>query len=266
VRFPTLLFLAAACATRVPPSGLPPADGPAVWRVGVVVGSGDRLVSEVYTLIAAPKRSGIWAFSTEAAEGTWEERDAVLEWDSTNPRPDDPWPLLLQHAVSGVPAAIRFDALGRPQQLAEADAWRRAARSAMERLDLPAQARASADALLDPVGIVRDLQRSLPGVPPDDTPWRREEQVAGILVDRVETCERRRAGPRTTYRCEGTLEPHPTVAARLFDATSHTTLVVDARGLVQLDTSYEATMVVLDASGTVPLDRPIAGRRQVVRQ
>jgi hypothetical protein len=261
-----LAALAAACAGRAAPGPAPSPREPTVWVVGVVTGSGGRLIAESYTLRAVPRGGGVWAFMTDHASGTIEEGAAALTWDSADPRPEDPWPLVVQHAISSVPAQIQLDDRGRPERLVDPEAWERAARASIADRGLPEQARSSIGPLLDPEGVVRDLRRTLPGLPPDDGPWVRDEQVAGLVVRRTEQCAVELEGRRRAWRCEGTLASLGDVAAKLFDGTSTTRLVIDARGLVELTSTYEATLVYVDATGQRAVDRPVAGRRQVLRR
>jgi len=260
------LIVLIGCTGRAKPEILVDPRRDTTWRVGVIAGSGDRTVTDIYTLRALPRPGGSWAFLTDDAEGTWEEGAGALSWSSAEPRPEDPWPIVLQHTISTVPAQIVLDATGRPDHFVDADAWRRAARSAVATLDLPPQASSSVEPLLDPQGLLRDLRRSLPGLPPAEGDWVREEPIAGLVVRRIERCTASRENGRSIYRCAGTLEPVEAVAALLHETRSTTVITLDHRGLVELDTGYDATLVYLDPSGERALDRAIAGQRKVVRQ
>lgn len=262
--FAFALFLAGC--TKARPLALPDAREVSLYKVGVVAASGSRTVTGVYTVRAVPKGRNTFAFVTEHGEGTWEEGSAGLTWDSASPKRIDPWPLTLQHAISTVPAEIEVDESGRLLALRSPEAWSRAARAAIESTDVPPQARASAEALVDPDGVVRDLRRSFPGRPATGASWERTETLAGLEVTRIETCAESQQDRRTTWSCEGTLQGPTDGNARLVDGTSRTVVVVDARGLVEMTAAYTGTLVVLSPDGRQALDRPIAGKRMVVRQ
>ena len=157
-----LLLLLVGCA-KSPPRALPDAAAPTVYKVGVVAASGSRTVTGVYTVRAIPRSRTSWSFVTDHGEGTWEEGTASLAWNSASPTRIDPWPLTLQHAISTVPAEVEVDEMGRLTAMRAEDSWARAARAAVESTDVPPQAQASAEALIDPKGVVRDLRRSFPG-------------------------------------------------------------------------------------------------------
>lgn len=270
VRRASLLLLMIGCSGRDLPSTAPTADEPTRYRVGVVTGSGDRTTTDVYTLRVVPVDRSVWAFVTEAAEGTWEAGAAALSWSSQDPRPEDPWPIVMQHAVSSVPARIVLDDEGRPVRFADPDPWRRAARAAILDRELPEQALAASEALLDPDGVVRDLQRSFPGAPPVHEDWTREERIAGLVVVRRESCTVDERLRQRIYTCEGVIEDaqaeaQSQAAARIFASQSTTVLTLDRHGLVELDSRYSGTLVYVDATGERAQDRPIAGLRRVVR-
>jgi hypothetical protein len=266
VRALLVVALTVACAGRAAPRPTPSPRAVTTWRIGVVTGSAGRTTTEVYTLDAVPRPGGAWAFATRATEGTIEEGAAAIQWSSEDPRPEDPWPLVVQYAISSVPAPIVFDPSGRPERLVDPSAWRDAARAAVAARDLPEQAGSSVEPLLDADGLIRDLQRTFPGQPPADGAWVRDETIAGLTVRRIETCTASEAGGAVTWTCAGTLEPLGDRAGRLFDAETTTTLTLDRHGLVTLDSRYVATLVRLDATGERAFDVPVAGRRQVVRQ
>ncbi|MFT7518757.1 MAG: hypothetical protein ACI9MC_000889 [Kiritimatiellia bacterium] len=257
-------LLIAAC-TKVPPAALPSQAGPATYRVGVAVASGNRSVTSVYTLQVAPVGDDTWSFATIHTEGSVETAHSALTYNSARPTSADPWPLTLQHAISTVPAAVRLDDSGRPAELLKADAWRSAGRIAAEKTELPTQAKQSATSLLDTHGYLRDLCRNFPGTPPVDSTWTREEDVAGLPVRRIETCTQIEEGRVTTWTCEGHIEGPTEGGSRLVDAKSTTTLRVDKHGMIDLHTTYEGTLVRMSLDGERVLDSPVAGQRKVVR-
>jgi hypothetical protein len=259
-----LALVLSACASG-PLEALPDDRRPSTYRVGVAAASGDRTVTSIYTLRVVPRRDDVWAFTTTDAEGSWEEGAAAITWDSDQPQGSDPWPITLQHAISSIPAPIQMGPRGAPERLVDPETWRSAARQALEDTDLPPAAVASGASLVDPEGVVRDLRRNFPGLPPEEGPWIRDETIAGVSARRVEACRRERSRGRTTWTCQGRVEGPTEGAARLVDATSSTTLVVDRRGLSSLEYSYDGTLVVLAPDGQQALDRAVAGRRKVVR-
>lgn len=257
--------LALACA-RHPPTAMPDDKGPRNYKVGVATGNGDALATSITTLRVVPRGGAVFAFMTEHAEGTWEEGAAAMVYDSATPKGTDPWPITLQHAVASVPAPIRIGPAGQLQTFEQQDAWKNAAKAAIAAADLPDQATLSAQTLLDPDGVLRDLRRNFPGTPAVDQAWVREETVAGLPARRVETCSAQADGAMTTWSCEGTLEGPKEGTARLMDGISSTVLTVDKSGLRDLDLTYEGTLVFLAPDGREVLHRPIYGRRRVVRQ
>ncbi|MFK7931497.1 MAG: hypothetical protein AB8H79_25180 [Myxococcota bacterium] len=263
--FSCLIALAVACAPKGPPSAAPDASGAQRYKVGVVAANGGAVVTSITTFEAEPRGEGVWAFRTAQAEGTWEEGTVAMTWNSANPTAADPWPVTLQHAVATVFAAVRLDERGAPHQLLDQARWKAEARDAMGKTGLPAQASVGAAALLDADGILRDLRRNFPGTPNGAGAWVRPERLAGLPATRLETCTQARAKGVTTWTCSGRVEGPREGSARLVDATSTTQLVIDRKGLVQLDTEYSGTLVFLAPDGKRVIDRPIAGRRQVLR-
>ncbi|MBW1878278.1 MAG: hypothetical protein JRJ84_07955 [Deltaproteobacteria bacterium] len=262
----TVLALAAATAcARVPPDAMLPRSGTSLYDVVVAAASGERTVTSVYLLEVVPGAERVWTIRTVHTEGTWEETGGAFAFDSGDPRPEDPWPLLLQHAVASVPAVVQFTDDGVPVGLEEEEGWRMASLKAMQALDLPSQAMASGEALLDPRGLVRDLQRNFPGMPPEGV-WVRDESIAGLPSQRIESCEATTEGRRAVWRCEGEVEGPKVGPARLHLMVSSSVVVMDKHGLVSLEGTYSGTLVMLDESGTDLVDRPVAGRRLVVRR
>jgi len=258
------LVVAMGCA-KVPPDTVLPRNGISLYDVAVVAASGQRTLTAVYLLEAVPDDEGVWTIRTLHTEGTWEEGGEKLSYDSDAPAPEDPWPLSLQHAVASVPALVRFTEDGVPVGLVEEEGWRLASLKAMQALELPSQAMASGEALLDPGGLVRDLQRNFPGMPPEGV-WVRDESIAGLPSQRIESCEATAEGRRRVWRCTGEVEGPKAGPARLHQMETSTQVVMDRRGLVSLEGTYSGTLVMLDESGTNVVDRPVAGRRLVVRR
>jgi hypothetical protein len=262
------VFLAIAVVTacaRVPPDTALPRSEASLYDVAVAVASGERTVTSVYLLEVVPDGDRVWTVRTVHTEGTWEEGGESFTFDSDEPRPEDPWPLSLQHAVASVPAAVRFTEDGVPVGLVEEEGWRMAGLKAMQALQLPSQAMSAGDALLDPGGLVRDLQRNFPGMPPEGM-WVRDESIVGLPSQRIESCEATTERRRAVWRCEGEVEGPKTGSARLHQVESSSVVVMDGRGLLSLEGTFSGTVVMLDESGTDLVDRPVAGRRLVVRR
>ncbi len=256
----------AACA-KGPLGALPDPDGPRVYKIGVATAQGDAVATSITTLRVIPRGEAVYAFFTERSEGSWERGAAAMTYDSTTPRGTDPWPITMQHAVATVPAPIRVDPQsGALLSFEQREVWSSAARSAIKAADLPDEALLSAESLVDPDGVLRDLRRNFPGTPVVEGRWEREESIAGLNTRRVETCERQAEKRSVTYTCNGHLEGPREGQARLVDGTSKTVMTLDRDGLVDLDLTYEGTLVLLSPDGKQALDRPVFGRRQVVRQ
>ncbi|MEQ1505584.1 MAG: hypothetical protein ABMB14_25345, partial [Myxococcota bacterium] len=184
-------------------------------------------------------------------------------FDSASPTSADPWPLTLQHLVASVPAVVEL-VDGRPTRLADPDGWTEAAKSAVYGSTLPVEALASGAQLVDPEGLVADLARPFPGVPPaDGGAWVRADDLAGIPVTRTETCT---ATGGSSWSCVGTATPDPEVGARLFEVETRTELSADRRGWLAIESRYTATLVTLAPGGRGVDDRPVSGIRRVERR
>lgn len=236
---------------------LPPEGRASRYEVAVATAVADRAATSIHTLELEPLDDRVWTVRTVRTEGTWEDGPQQIRFDSQDPRVTDPWPLTLQHAVASVPAAVRFSPDGVPAELVAPDAWRDRARRTLQALDLPPQALASGESLLDPAGLLRDLKRTFTGMP--EAQWVREETVAGVTARRVESCTPEGRG----WRCVGRVEAE---GGLLHDTRSETRLVFDGRGLVELESSYAGTLLLVGSDGVVRADRPVAGRRWVVRR
>jgi len=259
-----LSLLALAGCVHAASVAQPPAIASSTYDVAVAQASADRMVTTVYSLELVPDGRNVWTVRTLHTAGTWEEARDTLTFDSDHPDPAAPWPLLLHHAVASVPAAIQFSPDGSPVGMLEEKGWRMAGMDALTGLDLPPEALKAGEQLLDPAGLVRDLQRTFPGTPPVGM-WSRQEPIAGLPAQRVERCTRQRSGGEVTWHCDGHVEAK-TERARLYDTVSESVIVVDARGLKSLEGTYSGTLLLADARGDTVIDRPIAGRRLVERR
>jgi len=258
-----LILLVAACVKTFPAG--PSVRGLSEYDVAVVAASGPRQLSALYSLEITPATDTAWVFRTVRGEGTWEEGGKPLSFDSDKPSRSDPWPLRLQHVVSSVPAVVVVDASGAPMELVDPDGWSADVRRALYDTDLPVEAMRSGEALVDPVGMVADLRRSFPGRPPSEE-WVRHGRVAGLQVERRESCTETREGRVQVFRCDGTVRGPDDGSARLHDVTTWTELRLDRHGMASLEEGYSGTLVMMAPDESGVLDRPIAGRRLVERR
>ena len=258
----TLVLLLLACAR---PLATAPPQGEAVYDVAVLAASGTRVISSVYSLEVSGEGAGVYTFTTLHSEGSWEEGAEAVFFDSNVPRPSDPWPLVLQHAISTVPVALRFEG-GAPSAMVDEEGWKAAGLQAvnaeMVKRDLPEQARTTGLQLLDPGGVLRDLRRNFPGNPPEGA-WSRAVSIAGVPARVTQTCEPQ--GPRRVV-CRGTAQGPTEGATRLHEVDVVTDITSDGQGLVSLEHTYSGTLVLYDPGQERVLDRPIAGKRLVQRR
>lgn len=242
----------------------PPADAlgrrAATWEVDVLVAAGDRSIEAHYTLRSERAGGDRWRLSTVRTAGTWTDANGAQAFDSAVPSPADPWPLTLQHAISEVPVEVRVER-GRPVALADPAAWQEAARAAVYAAPVPGAALASGEALVDPEGLLDDLARTFPGLPPAAGPWVRAERIAGVDAVRTETCAADGAG----WRCEGVAEAAEGSSGKLFEVGTTTEVRVEGRDVVAVTSRYSGTLVTLAPGGGGVEDQPIAGIRSVRR-
>ncbi len=258
-----ILIVLAGCA-KIPPAGPSPRNA-ALYDVVVAVASAERQLESVYELEVEPAFDGVWIFTTTRSHGSWEEGGALATFDSEEPSKSDPWPVTLQHAISGVPTAFELEEGGAAVALMDPKQWKKDALGAIYRLDLPVEAMVAGEALLHPQGLVADLVRNFPGTPPEGE-WRRNERIAGLTAARVEQCTPSRRGGLEIWQCAGTVEGPEEGPARLHEVASTTMIEVDRHGLKRLETTYSGTLVMLGPAGQGVLDRPIAGKRLVQRR
>lgn len=232
----------------------------------MAVASSERSLAALYELRSDRRDDHVWSFWTVRTEGTWEEPGKRSSFDSAAPTDADPWPLTLQHLVASVPAEVRMGPAGAPEALVDPDGWTTAARAAVYGSTLPVEALAGAEPLFDPTGVVEDLARSFPGVPPEDGAWDRTERIAGVAAHRVEQCAVEIDGPNRTWDCRGAVVGPSGGPARLHEVESWTRMVADRDGLRSLDAGYQGTLVMVGPDGRTVFDRPIAGRRRVERR
>lgn len=240
-----------------------PAARATTYDVVVASGIGDRTIASRVAL-EVRTHGGAAIVRTIHTEGRWDEHDRTLTFDSDALTDRDPWFLRMQHVVATVPARIALTPEGAPDRLDDPSGWTRAVRAKIYASDVPTQALHIAEALIDPAGLVQDLRRSFPGTPTND-PWIRTERIGGVDATRIERCVARREGREHVWTCEGTAEGPTEGSGRLHDVTTRTTLRVDRRGVVELESSWSGTLVVLAQDGAHVLDHPVAERRLVRR-
>lgn len=245
------------------PSGLTFGKGGVEYDVVVAVASSSQTITSVYTLSVQPASGSTLIFRTLDSEGTWEQGGTTLHFDAATPRASDPWPLILQHAISSVPVRIEMKD-GRPFRVLDEEAWRGDVLSALDALPLPEEARQSGQAMVDPDGVIRDLLRTFPGVPSPGH-WEREERIAGVLGTRSEVCESG-DGEGLRISCEGRAVARRGGSAHLHEVRTSTSFMFDRRGLLEMESQYDGTLVVAGTQQGQVLDRPIAGRRLVMRK
>jgi hypothetical protein len=232
-----------------------PLPDSAVYRVGAVMGSAERVLTSEIEVAVEHAGGKHWTFAVRRSLTTVEGGE-TWRFDSAAPQPTDPWPVSQQHAIAAVPVRILVDALGRPSAVAD-PGWQETALAALAALPLPASAAASGEALVDEAGIIEGYARDFPGYPPKNGAWVRPERVAGVLAQRTETCTTAADDGQTVIQCAGTVE-----APALQGGVSRTELTYDRHGLVRMDTSWEATVLV----GAERRPTFVGARRRVQRQ
>jgi len=253
----------AACLHREPLVG-PPLAAPVEYGVAAVVASGPRIGTSVYRLRVEHKRGDIWSVQTVHSEGSWEETGVVLSYDSDTPRSTDPWPILYQHALSAVPAELRW-LDGRPIGLVDEVDWKLKGLDALQGVtQVPAVGLESGKALLDPSGFVRDMQRNFPGLPPEGA-WIRSERVAGVDATLREQCTLEADALTRTWTCVGVIEAVPGGDATFVDVVVESTLIADSLGLRSFETAWSGAMQLADRPEHRAALRPVAGHRLVQR-
>ncbi len=250
------------CAGGPPQSVLPRQEQ--TYDMTVALGAGEwRLVAR-YELRAQHVRGGVWSLATQRSRATIAQRDAEHSFDSDAPAATDPWPVRMQHLVSSVPVWVAFDAQGRPVRLEDTEAWAAEARRVLYASELPTEAWAAGEALIDPAGVLADMQRTFPGTPRPD--WRRAERIAGVPAEREEECEREEHASGAVWTCRGIARARTDGLGRLHELQTWTIVDVDRKGLLRMESGYEGTRVGVDAITGAPRDEPVAERREVVRR
>lgn len=234
-----------------PPSAAVPSGG-STWIVVAVSATPDRLVSATTWLRVAQARPAEATVATLRAEGTWETPEGSGSWASDAIDGATPWPLRIQHVVASVPAAFAWSDDGSPTQVIDPDGWREQVVVALAALELPTEALSTVSNVVDPDGLLRDLRRTFPGVPPASGPWVRDEGFGARTLTRSETCARARDGGTVTWRCSGTVD-----GDGVSEGAATTSLVVDRRGLVEVESRWEALIAGVG---------PVGVRRLVVRE
>lgn len=245
------LSLALGCAHLPPAAPHPPVS----YDITAILASPGHVLTSTYRIEVAPRRGGTVAFRTTRSRVVIEEKDRTFTWDSESPDPREPWVVVQERAISGVAAPVVLGEDGRPIALLDEGAWRLDALAALAALGLPLESRASADALLDPAGVVAGLARDFPGAPPADGAWRRTESIGDREITRDERC----VADGDRWTCEGTAS-----GPGLEDGSSRTIIAWDRKGLVELDAGWDAIAVANAPGGSIGR-KVVAGRRRVTR-
>ncbi len=246
------LPLAFGCA-HLPPAAPPPS---ATYAVTAILASPGHMLTSTYRVAVRRGGGSAVEFQTIASRVIVEDEGKIYTWDSATPDPREPWVVTQERRVSSVPVAVVLDERGRPAFLADEARWRAEVAEALDALALPEQARASAEAILDPKGVVLGLARDFPGAPGIDGTWVRVESIGDREILREERCVVE--GARWT--CEGTAK-----GSGLESGTSRTVLVLDEDGLVELDARWDA-VAFANAPGGAVGRKVVAGRRVVTRE
>ena len=236
-------------------SGVPQAQ---TYQATVATAYGADLMASA-TEMEVVRSPGAWTVRTVRTSGDWVTGGVDGSFDSATPRSADPWPLTLHHAIAG--ASLRISVVHeRPSEVLEPDSWVTRARQRAYQTELPAAALQSAEQLLVPDNQIRDLVRFFPGVPEAD--WTRVQRISGVEMQVQQACTQ--AG--RSWVCTGELRSVDEAGPQVLDGQFTSELTFDAQGLVRLEERYDGTLVVPGPDGVSASDRPIGGRRQVVRQ
>ena len=212
-------------------------------------------VSNVYDMRSESIGTSKMRVWTDRTRAEFDVAGVAYAFDSAGPTAQAPWAYTQGHLVSAVPVTVRLEA-GHPVSMVGVSRWKRAARRAVAASGLPPEADAAGWALVDPDGVLADLQRAFPRHPAASKARTLTIKVSSQLLSRVEHCGA--SGPGT-WSCEGQLATtDPDVA--VYDGVSTSTIRFDGRGLVDYDSRYSG---VLHVAGTAP--RPFAEHRRVER-
>lgn len=233
------------------------------WQITVVIADGERVLSAAYTLETEPAGEQRWSVSTKHTEGTWEEGARIHSFNSESPSTSDPWPLSAQHLISSVPVIVQLSEEGSPETIVDPEGWREAAQRVLYGSELPHEALATSQALLDPQGVLFDLRRTFPGLP-STRDWSRPERISGVIAERTEHCDASPSPPQ--WSCSGTIQAPGGGAIWLHEVESWTRISHDQRGLVEIESGYSGTRFTNPGPGLSPTDTPIACRRLVQRR
>lgn len=240
---------------------------PATYDVAVVALTAERAVTTTFSLAVQKAKKGAITATTTRTEGTIQQGPDEIQFDTARPSAEDPWPLVLQHAVASAPITVRLDDRGSIDGIIDARTWALTAKLQLGEVALPPEALTGADALIDPVGVVADLRRTFPGWPAQAHAIERPERVGNLAATVTETCsEPRKDGRFWTVRCEGTAVAAAGQEALLHDTTTWLELRVDRRGLVEAEQQLAGTVVRLRAQDGLVVEAPLATQRLVRRR
>ena len=216
----------------------------------------DLMVSA--TELELVRNPGAWTIRTLRTTGSWVTGGVEGSYDSDAPLASDPWPLTLHHAIVQEP--VRMTVINeRPSMVMDPQDWVSRARSRAYQTSLPAAALQSAEQLLVPQNQVLDLVRFFPGRP--ETTWVRIQRLGGVEVEVAQQCTQ----DGRVWTCEGLLRAVDPAGPQILDGVYQSEMELDLQGMIRLDERYEGTLVVAGPDGEGAVDRPMGGRRKVVR-
>ena len=266
-RFMALAFCFSAvvgCQKQTPVPLATPAK-PALYRVIAVSLAGSAAIEAEYGLrieAGGPMQRRV---ATTYTKGTVASGDKPVHFDSSVPSSADPWPMLMQHAVSATPGLFKFDSSGSPTELLDADKWLQAALAALQSLELSGRPDFSDSPMLNTDAVVHDLRSIFPGTPVDGA-LMRAVTIAGLQVLVTETCTVEETASQSTWTCQGELDSIGGSRARVFDVATSATLVFSRLGMERMESEFVGTSVALNPTTGDLIDQPIAGRRLVERR
>ncbi len=246
-----MIWLLACAHPAAVPAWRPEATA-RTWASGSLTVVDATTIEEVHILQVRATDLGV-ELRTVRSEITVEGRQGRQRFDSAAPTGGDPWPLVLQHLVSSVPATVRDGPGG--VELVDPALWSDAAKDELFRASLPPQVASAGLPLIDPDGFTAAARRMFPPVPTEGA-LDRPERIASIEASRQESCVATREAALRRWRCEGTItDPE----GRLREVSSFTEFVTDRAGLLSVESGYEGLLAL--STGIVP----VGARRRVER-
>jgi hypothetical protein len=233
------------------------------YRVLAISLTEGTTIQSEYELELRPHSKNAMLVRTNYSVGAVDQGGKILRFDSRSRTEEDPWPLLIQHVVASTELAVTFDEHGRPAAVTDASAWQNLVRERLAALSLPAGAHQGDSELLKPEDVLRDIRRTFPGIPLDDSTLRRPVVVGGVNGWVEERCQGLPTGRGWT--CEGGAESLEQGAARVFGVTSRLVMRYDRSGLAYMETEQVGTLVGYDPISGELIDQAVGGKRAVER-